>query len=72
MLTTIRARLTASLLLTPAIMLMLVWIGRVAGAEEVARMGIVQFLLWAAGAAFGIAATVTLYIAYVKKTADKQ
>lgn len=71
MLTTIRTRLTASLLLTPAIMLILVWVGRIAGADEVARMGIAQFLLLAAGVAFAVAATVTLYIAYVTKTAEK-
>ena len=71
MLTTIRSRVLSALLLTPAIMLSLVWIGRFAGADEVARVGIVQFLLWAFCVAFGIAAIITLYVAYLHKSADK-
>lgn len=71
MLTTIRSRALSALLLTPAIMLLLVWIGRFAGADEVARIGSLQFVLWAFGVAFGIAATITLYIAYLVKPAGK-
>lgn len=71
MLTTIRSRVLSALLLTPAIALLLVWIGRFAGTDEVARIGVLQFLLWSLGAGFGIAATITLYIAYMCKSADK-
>lgn len=65
MLKTVRSRLFASLLLTPALMLMLVWIGRFAGSDAVAGIGLLQFLMWALCVAFGIAATITLYIAYL-------
>ena len=70
-LTTLRSRVLSALLLTPAIMLLLVWIGRFAGADEVAKIGSVQFVLWAFGVAFGIAATITLYIAYLAKSVCK-
>jgi hypothetical protein len=72
MLTTTRKRLLSALLLTPGIMLLLVWIGRFAGAETAAGMGIVPFLLWALAAAFGIAATITLYIAYVTQPTGRE
>ena len=71
MLTTIGKRLISAFILTPGIMLLLVWIGRFAGAEEVARIGIVQFLLWAFCVAFGIATMITLYIAYLHKSTCK-
>ena len=72
MLMTIRIRLLASLLLTPAVVLLLVWIGRFAGTDEVARVGILQFLFWSLGVGFGIASTITLYIAYLFKSAAKE
>jgi membrane-associated protease RseP (regulator of RpoE activity) len=72
MLKTARTRFLSTLLLTPAIILVLVWIGRFAGADEVARIGIAQFLLWAAGVGFGVAATITLYIAYLTKADRRQ
>jgi hypothetical protein len=72
MLKTVRSRVLATLLLTPAIVLLLVWIGRFAGADEVARIGNMQFVLWAFGVAFGIAATITLYIAFLVKSACKE
>lgn len=71
MLVTFRSRIQATLLLTPAIMLLLVWIGRFAGTEEIAKMGLLQFSLWALGAGFGISAMVTLYISYLCKSASK-
>jgi len=72
LLATTRKRFLSALLLTPGIMLLLVWIGRFAGAEAAAEMGVVPFLLWALGAAFGIAATITLYVAYLTKPAGKK
>lgn len=60
-----KQRFTASLVLTPAVLLLLVWIGRFPGSEEVARMGLVPFLLWALATSIVIAYCVTLYIAYV-------
>jgi hypothetical protein len=63
MLNPLRKRLLSSLILTPGIMLLLVWIGRFAGAKVAGAMGIVPFLPWAFAAAFGIAATTTLYAA---------
>ena len=72
MLTTARKRLLSALILTPGIMLLLVWIGRFAGAETAAAMGIVPFLLWALVAAFGIAATITLYVAHLTKSAGME
>ena len=62
-------RLKASLVLTPAILVLLCWVARFAGAEEVIRIGIVPFLLWAAAASsFVMAYLVTLYISFVAKT----
>lgn len=72
MLTTIGKRLTSSLLLTPGLVLLLIWIGRFGGADEIVRLGVWQFLLWAAVVGFGIAATITLYIAHINKSADKK
>lgn len=72
MLRTVRSRVLSALLLTPAIMLLLVWIGKFAGADEMARIGSLQFVLWAFGVAFGIAATITLYIAYLVKSVCKE
>ncbi|MFA7291480.1 MAG: hypothetical protein WC023_04440 [Rhodocyclaceae bacterium] len=69
---TLKARVTATFLLTPAIMLLLVWIGRFTGSEEAARIGTLQFLLWAFGVAFGISATITLYVAYLHESVGKE
>ena len=71
-LSTLRTRAIATLLLTPGIMLLLVWGGRFSGPEEAAKIGIANFLLWAFGAAFGISAVITLYIAYLYKSAGKE
>ena len=60
-------RLKASLVLAPAILVLLCWIARFAGAEEVARIGIVPFVLWAAAASFAMAWLVTLYVCFVAK-----
>ncbi len=72
MLKTLRGRVVSALLLTPAIMLLLVWIGRFCGADEVVRIGTLQFLLWAFGVAFGMAAMITLHIAYLQKSTIKE
>lgn len=60
-------RLKASLILAPAILLLLAWIARFVGAEEVARMGIVPFALWAAAVALAMAYLVTLYVSFIAK-----
>lgn len=72
MLNTFRKRLISTLVLTPGIMLLLIWIGRFAGAETLAEMGVLSFLLWALGVAFGIAATITLYVAYLTQSTGKE
>lgn len=72
MLKTLRGRIVSALMLTPAIMLLLVWIGRFAGSDEVANIGAVQFLFWAFGVAFGMAAMITLHIAYLQKSVGKE
>ena len=69
---TLHSRVIATSLLTPGVMLLLVWIGRFSGSEEIARIGILQFLMWAFGAAFGIAAIVTLYVSYLYKSAGEE
>ena len=65
-------RLKPCLILTPAIMLLLVWIGRFAGAEEVARIGVWQFVLWAAAVSFAISWCVTMYTRHLVGTSDKK
>ena len=65
-------RLKPCLILTPAIMLLLVWIGRFAGAEEVARIGVWQFVLWAAAVSFAISWCVTMYARHLVGTSDKK
>ncbi len=60
-------RIKASLILAPAILLLLCWIARFAAPEEVAGMGIVPFVLWAAAAAFVTAYLITLYVCFVAK-----
>jgi hypothetical protein len=69
---TIKQRVIASLLLTPAILLLLAWTARFAGAEEVANMGLTSFVLWSAGAAFAIAYLVTMYVEFVSNRPDQQ
>ena len=64
-------RLKASLILAPAILLLLCWIGRFAGAEEVSRIGIVPFVLWAGAASIVTAYFITLYVSFVAKTLFK-
>ena len=65
-------RLKPCLILTPAIMLLLVWIGRFAGAEEVARIGVWQFVLWAAAVSFAISWCVTMYTRHLVGPSDKK
>lgn len=72
MLKTVRNRIFSALLLTPAIVLLLVWIARFAGPDEAARLGTLPLLLWAFAVAFGMAATITLYIAYLCESAAKE
>ncbi len=62
---TIIQRLSASLLLSPAILLLLVWIGTFAGGEAVIKMGLIYFVLSAAVASIAIAYCVTLYATYL-------
>ena len=60
-----RTRSKASLILTPAILLLLVWIGTFAGVEAVAKMGLIRFMLSAIVASIVIAYCVTLYLDFV-------
>ncbi len=60
-------RLKASLVLAPAILVLLCWIARFAGAEEVVRIGILPFVLWAAAASLVMAYVITLYVSFVAK-----
>jgi hypothetical protein len=64
---TLISRVKASLLLTPAILLLFVWIARFASIEEMGRMGSVVFLTWALATAFAISYIVTLYVSLVMK-----
>lgn len=61
-------RLKASLILAPYILLLLCWVGRFAGADEVLQIGIVPFVLWATVAAIVMAYLITLYVSFVAKT----
>jgi hypothetical protein len=61
-------RLKASLLLAPALFLLLCWIGRFAGPEQVMRLGILPFALLSAAVAIAIAYFVTLYVHYLAKS----
>lgn len=65
-------RLKASLILAPAILLLLCAVGRFAGAEQVLRMGIVTFLLWAGAASVVMAYLITLYASYVAQALFKR
>jgi hypothetical protein len=60
-----RTRSKASLILTPAILLLLVWIGTFAGVEAVANMGLMRFMLSASVASIVIAYCVTLYLDFM-------
>lgn len=64
MLKTVRLRINSALLLTSVIMLLLVGMGGFAGAETVAERGVMPFLLWLLGVAFGIATKIIPCIAY--------
>jgi len=58
-------RLKASFILAPGILVLLCWVARFAGADEVVRIGIMPFVLWAAAASFVTAYVVTLYVSFV-------
>ena len=64
-------RLKASLILAPAILLLLCAVGRFAGAEQVLRMGIVPFVLWAGAVAIVTSYLITLYLSFVAETLFK-
>ena len=65
-------RLKASCILAPAILLLLCWIGRFAGVEEVTRIGIVPFVLWAGATAIVTSYLITLYASFVANTLFKR
>ena len=65
-------RLKASCILVPVILLLLCWVGRFAGADEVARIGIVPFVLWAAATAVVTSYLITLYGSFVAETLFKR
>lgn len=58
-------RLKASFLLSPAVLLLLVFIGRFAGGDLIHGVGLMSFLGWAAACAVAISYVVTLYVAFV-------
>jgi hypothetical protein len=58
-------RLKSSLILTPAILLLLVWIGTFSGMETVAKLGITKFMFGALVASLLMSYCVTLYVAFV-------
>lgn len=64
-------RLKASLILAPAILLLLCWMGQLAGAEELSRIGITSFVLWASAAAIVMAYFITLYVSFIVETIFK-
>lgn len=68
----LQSRIKASLILAPAILLLLAWIGRFAASDEVTKVGIWLFLLWSAAASLVIAYTITLYVAFLSKTAERR
>ena len=65
-------RLIASCILAPVILLLLCWVGRFAGAEEVTRVGIVPFVLWAGAVAVVSSYVITLYVSFVAETLFKR
>ena len=66
------ARLKTSLLLTPAILLLLVWIGRFSGAEEIAKMGLTSFLLWGVLTSVAISYCVTLFFSSLLSNTERK
>ena len=65
-------RLKASCILAPVILLLLCWVGRFAGTEEVARIGIAPFVLWAGAVAVVSSYVITLYVSFVAETLFKR
>lgn len=65
-------RFKASLILAPAILLLLCWIGRFAGADEASRIGIVPLVLWAGAVAVVTSYLITLYVSFVAETLFKR
>lgn len=62
------SRLKASLLLTPAISLLLIWVAVYGGSSaEVSRIGIPVFLAWAFATSLAIAYCITLYVANLRR-----
>ena len=65
-------RFKASLILAPVFLLLLCWIGCFGGAEQVSRVGIVPFLLWATVGAIAMAYLITLYVSFVSQAMFKR
>lgn len=63
----IRDRLKASLILAPAILLMLVFITRFTGEETIRREGLLEYFAWAAAISLAVSYVVTLYVEYVRR-----
>ena len=62
------SRLKASLLLTPAIILLLAWVAVYGGSsDEVSRMGIPVFLVWVTAISLAISYCITLYVARLRR-----
>lgn len=60
---TITIRLKAALPLAAAVFVFLVWLGRFAGADEIAQLGITEFVAWSVAVALIIAWSIILSIA---------
>lgn len=65
-------RFKACLILSPAILLLLCWIARFAGAEEVTRIGLIPFVAWAAIASFAMSYCITLYVSFLARVLFKR
>jgi len=66
------ARLKTSLLLAPAILLLLIWIGRFSGAEEIAKMGLMSLLLWGILTSVAISYCVTLFLSSMLSSVEQK
>jgi hypothetical protein len=61
-------RIKGSLILAPAILLLLCLIGRFAGSEELLRVGMGVYVIWAAATSLVVGYVVTVYVSFVAHT----
>jgi hypothetical protein len=67
MLNSIKNRLVGSVVLAPAIFVVLIWFGRYSASEEIAKTGIASFVLLTAGVSIVVAYCLTMFIAFLKQ-----